>query len=143
MSGSSGRADPSAVFGVGVQCIVREAGRILFGRRLAVFGHGSWGLPGGQLEHGETFPVAALRELEEETALVGEGVEVVALADATAENNFHVQIGCLITAWHGTPRNVSPDTCSELAFFALDSLPAPLFVASAPLIDRFRRGVLY
>jgi len=108
-----------------------------------VFGHGTWGLPGGHLEQGETIAAAALRELEEETTLVGTGAEVVALADATVENNFHVQIGCLIPTWTGTPRNVNPRACSELRFFPLEELPAPLFVASAPLIDRFRRNVLY
>ena len=128
---------------VGVQCIVRDGDRILLGRRHAVFGHGSWGLPGGHLERGETITGAALRELEEETSLVGSSAEIVAVADATRENNFHVQFGCLVAAWTGTPRNVNPAACSELGFFAPGELPAPLFVSSAPLIERFRRGVLY
>jgi 8-oxo-dGTP diphosphatase len=128
---------------VGVQCFVCAGDRILLGRRHAVFGHGTWGLPGGHLEQGETIVAAALRELEEETSLIGAGAEVVALADATPENNFHVQFGCVVPKWTGTPRNVNSDACSALAFFERDKLPAPLFVSSAPLIDRFRRGVLY
>lgn len=128
---------------VGVQCIVRDGGRILLGRRHDVFGDGSWGLPGGHLERGETIVAAALRELEEETSLIGAGAEIVAIADATPENNFHVQFGCLVPTWTGTPRNANPAACSALAFFAPDALPEPVFVSSAPLIDRFRRGVLY
>jgi 8-oxo-dGTP diphosphatase len=128
---------------VGVQCFVLDGDRLLLGRRRGVFGDGSWGLPGGHLEQGETVTEAALRELGEETGLAADAAEIVAIADATAENNFHLQLGCLIHGWRGTPVIGEPGTCAELAFFGRDALPEPLFVSSAPLIARLARGVLY
>jgi 8-oxo-dGTP diphosphatase len=52
--------------------IVFDAGgRLLLIRRLREPGAGSWSLPGGRCEAGETTAAACIRELAEETGLVG------------------------------------------------------------------------
>ncbi len=42
---------------------------VLFVQRGKTFGHGTWALPGGKIEPGETAAEAALRELLEETGV--------------------------------------------------------------------------
>ena len=55
------------LFSVGASAVVQdETGRVLLQRR---GDDGLWGLPGGGLDLGETFEVAARRELNEETGL--------------------------------------------------------------------------
>jgi 8-oxo-dGTP pyrophosphatase MutT (NUDIX family) len=51
------------------------------GAFLAIYRNGKWDLPKGKLEAGESFDVAALREVEEETGLLG--VRLVHLLTST------------------------------------------------------------
>lgn len=58
---------------VGVAGIVRRGGKLLLvqrgGREEYADGYGTWGLPGGWLEHGESPFEGAVREVWEETGL--------------------------------------------------------------------------
>ncbi|MEN9564072.1 MAG: Phosphatase NudJ, partial [Chloroflexota bacterium] len=57
-------------FCIGVQCFLISNNSLLLGLRTAGFGAGTWGLPGGHLEKGETIFQTATRELFEETGIV-------------------------------------------------------------------------
>ncbi|KAK1150150.1 hypothetical protein N8T08_000049 [Aspergillus melleus] len=54
--------------GVGV-FILNAQGNFILGRRKGSHGAGTWGLPGGHLEFGESFEDCAAREVLEETGL--------------------------------------------------------------------------
>lgn len=54
---------------VGVGVIVLRDGLVLLGERLGAHGSGTWALPGGHLEFGESVERCARREVLEETAL--------------------------------------------------------------------------
>lgn len=127
-------------FGIGVQCIVLSESKILMGRRKRIFGDGSWGLPGGRLERGETIMRAAHRELSEETGLFSMEMRVVALSDPGANNNFNLQICVLVESWSGNPRVLEPTICSELDFFPIENLPQPIFVGSKDLIEAYLKN---
>src|SRR5262245_31889419 len=60
---------PCVKVGIGV-FIFNEAGHVLLGKRINSHGHGTWGLPGGHLEYGETPIECAIREAREETGLI-------------------------------------------------------------------------
>lgn len=50
-----------------------------------------------------------------------------------------------MTRYHGDPRNLEPDKCSDLRYFRLEDLPSPLFPPSVPFLDhaQARAGINY
>jgi 8-oxo-dGTP diphosphatase len=133
----------SNIITVGVQCFVLSGSRLLLGLRTAGFGTGTWGLPGGHLEQGETILEAAARELEEETGIVAQKLHIAAIGDPIPENNYHLQIGVLVDKWNGMPEVIAPDEIGELRFFPMDHLPSPLLISSAYIIEKLSKGNLY
>ena len=70
---------PAPVFGVGA--IVVHKGKVLLARRAHAPMKGQWTLPGGAVELGETTSEAIAREIEEETGLLVEPLELVEIVD--------------------------------------------------------------
>jgi 8-oxo-dGTP diphosphatase len=133
----------SSVIHVGVQCFVLSDSRILLGLRSSGFGKGTWGLPGGHLEQGESILAAAARELREETGLVAHKMRIAAIGDPLPENNYHLQIGVLVEEWSGNPSTTAPNELGELCFFPLSDLPRDVLVSSAYIIEKFAASKLY
>jgi 8-oxo-dGTP diphosphatase len=110
-------------FHVGVNVFIVRDGRLLLGKRKNIFGDGTWGLPGGHLEPGESMIEAAGRELMEETGLRAEGFEFSNIASECGEGKDHIQIGFATKNVEGDPELKEPDRCSAWDWFALDALP--------------------
>ena len=68
MSTSDHRQRPYVGVGVFIRHPIHPS-KILLGHRLSSIGAGTWGLPGGHLERGESFESCARRETLEETVL--------------------------------------------------------------------------
>jgi 8-oxo-dGTP diphosphatase len=66
---------------LGVGGVVIHRGRVLLVRRGHAPLKGKWSIPGGLVELGEKLQSAVRRELKEETGLVVEPVEIVAVID--------------------------------------------------------------
>ncbi|MGH7929440.1 MAG: NUDIX domain-containing protein, partial [Candidatus Binatia bacterium] len=107
------------------------------------YGKGTWCLPGGHLEAGETIAQCALRELLEETDVRGDGARVIAVTDPLAEAGFHMQIGVEVTEWAGEPHVVNPAECSDVKFFELSDLPGELFPPTKDVLKKVLAGLLY
>jgi 8-oxo-dGTP diphosphatase len=128
------------LFQIGIQVIIEQNGAILLGRRKNAYGSGTWGLPGGRLEPGESFEAAAARELREETALVVRELRVFSVVnDPSPPHSHHIQIGMIATSWHGEIVTVEAHRCEGWMLHPLTRLPNPLFPSSAPLIEHYMR----
>jgi len=66
---------------VGVGAVVVDEGRVLLVRRGSEPLKGKWSLPGGMLEVGESLHQGVVREVEEETGLQVEPIELIELLD--------------------------------------------------------------
>ncbi len=84
------REFPSAPI-IGVGAVVVHEGRVLLIRRGKEPMKGRWTLPGGALELGETLLEGTVREVQEETGLVVEPVELVELLDRIHRDGDQVQ----------------------------------------------------
>ncbi|MEV7197723.1 NUDIX domain-containing protein [Streptomyces sp. NPDC093510] len=114
--------------------------RVLLGLRTCTFGAGTWGLPGGHLEVGESLQGAARRELHEETGLWALNLRVACVTDPDPAANHHMQVGVEVVDYTGTVQVREPDRCVSWEFWPLESLPQLLFVGSAAVLRTFRSG---
>lgn len=117
---------------VGVGVIVQRQGLVLLGLRAGAHGAGTWALPGGHLEFGETPEDCARREVLEET-----GLELQALRRGPwtndvfdADGRHYVTLFMLAEAGPGDALRLEPHKCEAWAWFAWPQWPRPLF---APL----------
>lgn len=118
-------------------CMVVEEGRLLLARRGIEPHYGSWYIPSGYVDYGETPEAAAVREMAEETELI---VRILSLYD--------------VRAWHDDPRKdgvlliyaaerIAGDDALEVGWFAPDALPERIaFAAHRATVHRWRDDVI-
>lgn len=128
----------------GVRTLVFDgSGALLLGRQAAF---GSWSLPHGCVDLGESALEAAVRETREEVGISILRAELFGIYtdprySVTYPNGDQVQtftIAFVARQWEGTPR---ADGCeiAEVGFFPLDRLPRPIYPIHADTIDDWAR----
>ncbi|CNE16071.1 NUDIX domain-containing protein [Yersinia nurmii] len=122
----------AVVVGVGV-IIVNPQGLVLLGKRCGQHAP-YWSIPGGHVESGESFEQCAQREVAEETGLLIQHPQVIALTNniATwqAEGKHTVSVCLLADHPGGEVENKEPEKCSQWIWCSPDDLPEPHFEAS-------------
>jgi 8-oxo-dGTP diphosphatase len=104
---------------VGVAVVVRRGGRLLMGLRRGSHGAGTWSVPGGSLQPGETVAQCAARELVEETGMVAELSDIDLLCCTNrvyaADSGQHfTTVYVLARVWpEEEPRVMEPDKCER------------------------------
>lgn len=104
-------------------------------------GDGEWSVPGGWMEHGESFEQAALRELAEETGLSATHARLVHTVVNTFPNNLHCVTGFVVVRnWFPLPgfdgpTIREPDKTAKLEWHQPECIPEPHF---PPIVDLAR-----
>ena len=123
---------------VAVGLIARDRrGRLLLVRRGKPPAKGSWSLPGGRVEAGETLAEAAARELREETGLVARNIGEVAGVVERIGEGYHYVIADL-WAELDDAEPVAASDVDDVAVVELEALP---HLDLTPGLAQFLAGV--
>lgn len=115
---------------VGVKIFLFRDEKILLGKRKNVFGAGTYSLPGGHIEGGESFLEACQREVREETGIEIDGVDDFCFSnDIQPPDDFHYVILYFIADWDGEqePENREPNKCEGWDWYDAFDMPEPLY----------------
>lgn len=112
---------------LGVGLLLIKEGRLLLGKRKSAIGQGTWAIPGGHLEFGETIEECATRELLEETGLIAKELERGPCVDYITSPHHFVSIFVKVKTFEGELTLKEPDKCEGWEWCDIQNLPAPLF----------------
>ena len=122
----------------GIGVIVLKEEKILLGKRLGSHGQGQFSLPGGHLEHLESFETCARREVMEETGLEIKDIRFVSLSNIRAFAPKHYVNISFVSQWQsGTPEVREPDKCHGWDWYDFSALPSPLFLPTKLALHNF------
>ena len=130
---------------VGVGGVVVKDGRVLLARRGKEPLYGRWVVPGGTVELGETLEEALVREMQEETGLRVEPVEVLTVFDRIQRDGdrvvYHYVIVDYLCRWLEGEARAASDAL-EVAWAGPADLPAYDLPPKAleVVADALRRG---
>lgn len=115
---------------VGVGVFIKKDNKFLLGLRLNAHGEGTWCVPGGHLEFGESWEECATREVSEETGLLIENLRFVTVTNDIfeVERKHYVTIYVRSDWKGGIPKVLEPDKMIKWKWFSLRELPEPLFL---------------
>jgi len=115
---------------VGIGVFVFKDGKFLMRRRRNAHGDGTWSIPGGHLEFGETFEETAKREVLEETGLTITNVRFGAVTnDHFEDEDKHYVTIWMLSDWErGEEQITEPDKFVAMEWRDFDTLPEPLFL---------------
>ncbi|KAJ5832949.1 NUDIX hydrolase [Penicillium riverlandense] len=115
--------------GIGIGVFVYNAeGKFILGKRQGSIGAGTWALPGGHLEIGESFEDCAAREVREETGLDTQGLEFLTATNSVMakEGKHYVTIfmGAYLSDKSAQPQLLEPEKCAGWDWVSWDDLRA-------------------
>ena len=115
---------------IGVGCIVRLNNKLLMGKRKGAHGEGTWSIPGGHLEFGETPEECAIRETYEETGVKVKDPYFLTITNDfhTKENKHYVTLFMIGTYEKGEPQIMEPDKFEEVKWITEEELPKNIFL---------------
>ena len=115
---------------VGVGVFVKRNGKILVGKRKGSHGAGTWALPGGHLEPGESFETCCKREVLEETAIMIDNITPVVFTNDVflGEGLHYITLFFSGEYEAGEAVVTEPQHCEEWRWVSLNHIPQPIFL---------------
>lgn len=130
------------IFVGAVTVIIDDRGRLLLQQRK--FPHGSWGLPGGLMELGESTEDTARREIYEETGLTVGDLHLINVYSGPqnyikAENGdeFYVVTVAYYTNGYEGEFNIDKTESIKIEFFYPDELPNKIVKSHKVIMDEY------
>src|SRR5687768_1874419 len=120
--------------GVGIGVFVFKGNKHVMLLRKSSHGNGTWCIPGGHLEFGESIEECAEREAKEETGLTIKDIKIAGITnDIFKKEDKHYITIWLTSKWKsGKARIMEPDKCSNMDWFTLENMPKNLFLPEEP-----------
>ena len=106
---------------------------------------GSYGVPAGHLDGGETAKEGCVREVKEEIGidLKAEDLKVVHVMHRNAIDDERVDFFMTTSSYEGEVENCEPNKCDDLSWFPLDSLPENVIDYVRVAIEAYKEGSTY
>nr|MDT0658499.1 NUDIX domain-containing protein [Micromonospora sp. DSM 115978] len=128
---------------VGVGVMLLKEGKVLLGKRRGAHGAATYGWCGGHVEFGEALEHAAHREVKEETGIEIGAVTFMCVSNIIQYGKHYLDVEFLCTDFEGDPTVLEHDRVESWAWYDLNDLPSPLFVAVELAIKSYRNGPVY
>ena len=131
---------------VGVFGLFFENQNILLLRRCNTnFANGSYSVPAGHLESGESLAQAMIRELQEEVGVTIEPDQLTLahVQSYNAEDGHRIHFYFRIMPPYESPRNAESDKCDDLSWFAFDALPENTIPYVREVLAQIQQGEMY
>jgi len=132
-----------SIIKIGCEIFIIKNDTVLLGKRKNCYGEGTWGLPGGHLEYGESVIECAKRELKEELGVDGLKLKLVSVVDNIDERGHYLHVSFLLEDFSGEIRCMEPDLCYEWKFFNILSLPQELFKPHQKIFKNYLNNTIY
>jgi len=139
--------------GVGFGVMILKNNAVLLGKRhddpakadSELHGEGTWTMPGGKINFGETFEEAAAREVLEETSIkINQNkLKFISLANDKVPDAHFVTIGFLCEDFEGEAKAMEPDEITQWRWFGLNDLPEKMYFPSAKILRNYLDGTIY
>lgn len=124
---------------IGVGVLIIHQNKVLLSQRKNSHGAGSWCLPGGHLEFGESIEQCAIRETHEEAGIIINDIKHLCFINCIFKNENKHYVTLFVRAEYqsGTPLQKEPEKTSVWQWFDLHNLPTPLFLPIQLLIEQY------
>ena len=124
--------------GVGVGAVILRDNQILLFLRKKAPESGYWTIPGGKVEFGETVEEAIIREVKEEVGVEGRIVAPLGVTNhIVKEEQTHFVAPRFLLQIIGEPKNMEPNSHSEMAWFPIDKLPENVTMTTQKALSAF------
>ncbi len=127
---------------VGLGVIVEKDGKILIGKRMTSHGAGTYMIPGGHLEFGETFEEGAAREVLEEAGIKIKNLTPICLRNDIEYEKHYVVVGMHAEWEEGEPRD-EEGISESWEWLDPHQLPEPMFPPTKRNIESWLNQKFY
>ena len=124
--------------GVGVGAVILRDNKILLLLRKKAPEAGCWTIPGGKVEFGDTCEETIIRELQEEIGTEGRIIAPLGVTNhILKEEGIHYVSPRFLVTIVGEPKNMEPDSHSEIQWFPIDNLPENVTMTTQKALAAF------